>query len=356
MADGAARDIRLMMESTQPGAARRRARLFPVSRKGPVLQPAKGHDPHLGIYGLDLTAGCGHGCAYCHIRASSRYPGEGKILFDPSTTERLLAALERLSQPPRRVVLSPSSDPLPPDRDVRAETLRVVRTLLERSIPVQIMTRGRIGRPMIELLAAHATIARVAVGLSTLHFGLSRALEPAAAAPAIRLRDLERLVRAGVPVEVRAEPLIAGLTDTRENLAALFAALTHAGVRDVVTHYLFLHPAMLDTLTAALTPLGWAEKLQDSYAGGPMFTVGSVGTTKHLPVEVRRAALARLLSWGAEFGLQVSTGQAQNPDLPRLEPPTRPSPQRRDWLARPIASPRFVASPVHTEEPVPALA
>lgn len=298
-------------------AGRRRARLIPVSRRGPVLQASRGHDPALGIYGLDLTAGCGHGCTYCYIQGTSRYPGEGLIRFDPATNERLVAMLDAMPSPPRQVVLSPASDPLPPDRDVRAEAVRVTRTLLDRGIPVSIMTRGRIGRRMVELLAEHPGLVRVSVGLSTRNRELSSALEPNAAVPDVRLRGIGRLLSVGVPVDVRVEPVVAGLTDTRENIAPLFSRLASLGVQDVVAHYLFLLPRGNDRLVQSLSRFGWAERLSDGFEGGPAFAIGSVGTTKHLPVEVRRVGFARLLSWGAEFGLRVRTGQAQNPDFPR---------------------------------------
>ncbi len=339
MAEGAARETqRDEARQSGEGAPRRRARLFPVSRRTPVLQIAKGVDPNLGIYGLDLTAGCGHGCAYCHIRGSVRFPGEGKVLFDPNTNERLIEALNKLGKMPSRVVLSPNCDPLPPDRDVRAETLRIVRTLLERKVPVQIMTRGRIGRPMVELLARHSDLVRVAVGVFTMERGLSAALEPLAAWPEVRLRGLAQLVREGVPVEARVEPLIAGLTDTRENLAPLFERLASIGVTDVISHYLFLLPAMEGPVRQALARFGWSEKLTEDYDEGPAFAVGSIGTTRHLPVDVRRGGLARLLTWGAEFGLNVRTGQAQNPDLPKIETLSRPA-SATPLKARPISAP-----------------
>jgi DNA repair photolyase len=270
------------------------------------------------LYGLDLTAGCGHGCLFCHIRGSARYPGDRRLLFDPATTERVRLALDRLSVPPRRIVLSPHSDPLPPDRDVRAEALRILDLLRDRAIPVLVMTRGRISRPFVSCLSRNPGLARVAVGWITMNRRLSRALEPAAAPPDARLRGLTRLVEAGVPVEARLEPLIPGLTDTRDNVMPLLERLARAGVREVVVHYLFLHPSMTDSLMAGLSEFGRAEQVTDEFEGGPAFSLGTLGQTKHLPLETRRQGLARLLAWGAEFGLQVRTGHSQNPDFPQI--------------------------------------
>ena len=315
MLDGAAWGGTLTM-----GPPRALPELVTVTRRGPLLRPARGASPELGTFGLDLTAGCGHGCAYCHIRGSQLFPGEGRVLFDPGTAARLAETLDGMDRLPGLVVLSPTSDPLPFQREVRAETLRVVRILLDREIDVAVLTRGRVPKELVALLAEHPDRTRVAVGVTTLGHHLGRLLEPRAAAPRARLRGLARLVEAGVPVEARLEPLIAGLTDTRENLKPLFDGLARAGVRRVVAHYLFQHPAMLEPLADALAPLGLAERLIDDYQGGPVFAVGSLGSTKHLPPDARREGFARIFAWGAEHGLIVQTGAAQNPDFHRGGP------------------------------------
>jgi DNA repair photolyase len=286
-------------------------------RRGPILRQALGSDSESGVFGFDLTAGCAHRCPFCHIQASRWYPGADRILFDPSVSRRLGWILDALDRPPRLVVLSPTSDPFPPHRQARAEAQRVVRVLLERGIDVLLMTRGRIPLALIGLLAEHRGRVRVAVGLTTLDRQLSRVLEPRAAVPGVRLRRIARLIAAEVPVEVRLEPLIPGLSDTREHIQPLFRKLTGIGVTKVMAHYLFLHPAMIGPLRTALAPLGLGEKLEDDYQGGPVFPLGSVGTTKHLSRETRQAGFARLSAWGAEHGLTVSTGATQNPDLPR---------------------------------------
>lgn len=298
-----------------------RPEVIRVARRGPVLRPSP-REP--GLFGLDLTAGCLHGCAYCYIRGTGRYPGDGRVYFDPSSALALEAALDELGDEVKSVVMSPMSDPLPPQREIRAEAVRAASLLLDRGIATTVITRGRVPRAMVDVLAAHPGRAKVALGMTSLNKSLVRALEPRSASPRGRLRDLARLVEAGVEVEVRLEPMIAGLTDTRENLEPLLRALGKVGARRVVTHYLFLHPATTAPLAEALVPLGWSERLQDDFAGGPAFPIGSIGTTKHLPRESRRQGLARIVAWGASHGLIVTTGSAQNPDLPRSEPPSPP--------------------------------
>jgi hypothetical protein len=268
------------------------------------------------------------------------------VLFDPRVPRRLDEALDRADTAPRQVVLSPSSDPLPPIREVRRATVEVVDILLGRGIETLLMTRGRLPRAMIARLADAGDRARVAVGLATLDTHLARRLEPGAAPPSVRLRGIERLVEVGVPIEVRLEPLIPDLNDTPEAIGPIFAALARIGINRIVAHYLFLHTAMIEPMEAALAPLGLVERLSDRFEGGPIFAVGSLGTTKHLPLDKRRDGFARLAALGAEYGLTVETGAAQNPDLPRAEAGrSRPMPENAVELPsrRPVRARRPAA-------------
>src|SRR5206468_2593272 len=65
---------------------------------------------------------------------------------------------------------------------------------------------------VLAALAAHDAAA-VFLSVTTLDADLAGALEPRAARPAARLRAIEELAKAGVPVGVMAAPVIPGLTD-----------------------------------------------------------------------------------------------------------------------------------------------
>ena len=310
------------------------ARLLPelvrVERRGPVLRAAKSKlkPGNNGTFGIDLTAGCLVDCPFCHVRASSFFPGEGRVLFDPATADRLAEELKGFHELPRRVVLSPTSEPLPPCRIIRRETGRVIDLLLDRGIDVVLVTRGRIDRKTIARFAKSLDRVRVAVPFVSLDWTLHRALEPHAARPEVRIRQIARLIDAGVPVEARLEPIIARLNDSREALGPLFRALASIGVRDVLAHHLFIIPAMLEPLQKALAPFGLAERLSEDYRGGPVFSLGSLGATKHLPLDRRRESLARVSALAAESGILIQTGASQNPDFRRSEPEPKPRPKR----------------------------
>src|SRR4051794_22935262 len=123
----------LLFPEDQATDRRSEANLTFVSRRNRLLRPSPVSP---GVYGLDITGGCDHGCPFCHIQGSARYPGTGRLLFDPKIVDRLADALDELELKPTRVVLSPSSDPFPRQRSVREAAEAVIALLLEREIPV----------------------------------------------------------------------------------------------------------------------------------------------------------------------------------------------------------------------------
>ena len=67
------------------------------------------------------------------------------------------------------------------------------------------------------------------LSITTLDPKLARALEPRAAEPHQRLRAIEKLARAGVPVGVSVAPVIPGLNDAE--IPAILAAARDAGAQ-----------------------------------------------------------------------------------------------------------------------------
>src|SRR5205085_432014 len=87
---------------------------------------------------------------------------------------------------------------------------------------------------LADLARDNAAIALVAV--TTLDADLARRMEPRAATPAARLRSVEQLRTAGVPVGVMVAPVIPGLTD--HEAPAILRAAADAGA--VTAHYVVL--------------------------------------------------------------------------------------------------------------------
>jgi DNA repair photolyase len=100
------------------------------------------------------------------------------------------------------------------------------------SHPVTIVTKGTalIARD-IDLLGdmARRRLVSVYVSVTTLDVDLKRTLEPRAASPQARLRVIERLAQAGIPVGVMVAPVIPALTD--HEVEKILQAAAAAGAR-----------------------------------------------------------------------------------------------------------------------------
>jgi len=283
-----------------------------IARHGPVL-----HTSPLGgerdILSLNLTRGCAQRCAFCSVRASPHYRGNEVIQLYADGAAALAAELKQGR--PRAVYLSPAADPFPPLAAVQAEAARIIAVLAEHGVEAWVMTRGFMRPSAMAVLAAHRAFVQVTVGLTTLDRTLQRRLEPLTASPSLRLRQLAQLFQLGIRAQAALEPLIPGLTDTRDNLLPVLEALAGAGVRHVTAGYLFLRSGIRDNLLPVLETLGCEEMVLDAYAAGPLLAIGQLAPATYLPKARRQRGYAHLMSLASQFGIQVRVSELTNPDF-----------------------------------------
>ncbi len=298
-------------------------RVVRASRPGLVLHPtALTADPE--VLGLDLTRGCVHRCAFCSVRGSPYYGGDDELLLYDDTPDRLAAELDARPRLPRAVFVCPATDPFPPFAEVQEVSAKVVATLASRGVETWFMTRGQIRPAARDVLEAHRVRVRVTVSLTTCDRDLQRVLEPWTASPRLRLRQIASLRRRGVPVQVALDPLIPGVTDTRENLAEVMAAVARVGVRHVTASYLYLRDGIAAHLTAALAPLQLDDVVLAAFAGGPVLTAPGLAAARYLPRARRQRGYGMLLSLAAEYGITVSICGLTNPDFGSPRPAAPP--------------------------------
>ncbi len=129
------------------------------------------------------------------------------------------------------IAIGTNTDPYQPvERQMRLMR-GVLEVLQAHRHPVSITTKGALIGRDIDILAemASARLVQVGISLTTLDTRLSRKMEPRAAAPAHRLRAIEALAQAGVPVRAMIAPVVPGLTD--HEMEALIQAAARAGAR-----------------------------------------------------------------------------------------------------------------------------
>ncbi len=184
---------------------------------------ARNRSPDIGFESsVNPYRGCEHGCIYCYARPYHEYLGfsagldfETKILVKPDAPRLLREALLSPRWKPQVLAMSGVTDPYQPvERRLRI-TRGCLEVLAEFRNPVAIITKNHLVTRDADLLAGLAAdgAAVVNVSVTSLDPELQRVMEPRTSTPARRLRAIEALSLAGVPVRVMVAPIIAGLTD-----------------------------------------------------------------------------------------------------------------------------------------------
>jgi DNA repair photolyase len=112
--------------------------------------------------------------------------------------------------------------------------------------PGSITTKGTLVVRDSDVIAelARRTDFSVHISLISLDAELLHRLEPGAPPPKSRLRAIERLSACGIPVSVFLAPVLPGLTDDPEQIAAVVRAAAEHGARDAWTGALRLGPGV----------------------------------------------------------------------------------------------------------------
>jgi DNA repair photolyase len=173
-------------------------------------------------YSLNPYRGCEHGCAYCYARPGHETLGmnagldfETKIIakYDAPTLLR-----DELADPrwtPDTISISGVTDCYQPaDRQFQI-TRGCLQVLLEARNPLGIVTKNALVTRDLDILVplAELHLVHVYVSITTLDAELARTMEPRTSTPAARLKAIEQLSAAGVPVGVMIAPIIPGLND-----------------------------------------------------------------------------------------------------------------------------------------------
>ncbi|MDP2004660.1 MAG: PA0069 family radical SAM protein [Rubrivivax sp.] len=176
--------------------------------------------------GFDLSInpyrGCEHGCVYCYARPTHSYlnlsPGldfETRIIAKVNAAERLREALAVRGYTPGHLNIGSVTDAYQPAERRLRITRSVIEVLAEARHPFSIITKSGLVERDIDLIAPMSAqrMAAVYVSITTLDAELARKLEPRAASPQRRLRTIETLARAGIPVGVSVSPVIPFLNE-----------------------------------------------------------------------------------------------------------------------------------------------
>jgi DNA repair photolyase len=185
---------------------------------------------------INAYRGCEHGCVYCFARPTHAWldlsPGldfETRIFYKTNVRERLRHELGRRGYRCQPIAMGTNTDPYQPVERRLGITREILGVALECRHPVTIVTKSHLVARDLDLLMplARQSLVTVMLSVTTLDNGLKAILEPRAASPAARLRTIERLAEAGVPVGALIAPVIPFVND--DELEAIVARTAAAG-------------------------------------------------------------------------------------------------------------------------------
>lgn len=192
--------------------------------------------------GFDLSInpyrGCEHGCVYCYARPTHSYlnlsPGldfETRIVAKVNAAQRLREAFARPGYVPQLLNVGSATDAYQPAERRLKITRSIVEVLSECRHAFSLFTKSSGIERDLDLIAPMGARGLVAiyVSLTTLDPQIARTLEPRAAAPHRRLKTIENLAKAGVPVGVSVSPMIPFLN--LNELERILEAARDAGAR-----------------------------------------------------------------------------------------------------------------------------
>ena len=209
-----------------------------------------------------------------------------------NVAEVLRAELARPSWPLEHVAIGAATDPYQPAEGRYRLTRACLEVLAGAANPFSIITRGPMIVRDLDVLVEAARRADVSVTFSvpTVDPDVWRRTEPATAPPAQRLRALSKLVDAGIRASVGMAPILPGISDSPEQLAAVVRAARDAGACGVWANVLFLRPGTRDHFLECLER-DWPELLsryEELYADRAY-----LGADVTKPVRAQVAELAR---------------------------------------------------------------
>jgi DNA repair photolyase len=253
----------------------------------------RNESPDVGFSaGINPYRGCEHGCAYCYARPYHEYLGfsaglefETKIMVKRRAAELLRRELSKPKYEPQVLGMSGVTDCYQPAERRFRITRSCLEVLAEFRNPVSLITKNFLITRDLDVLKELASFDGVHayISITTLNAELASKMEPRASRPGHRLRAIEMLARAGVPVGVMVAPIVPGLND-REIPAVLEAARKAGavtagytllrlpyGVKDIFTDWLKVNfPEKLDRI------LGTVREVR-----GGKLNVSEFGTRMH---------------------------------------------------------------------------
>ncbi len=276
-----------------------------------ALNPVKGMPFR---WSLNPYMGCVHRCTYCYVRSFEQRadrPSDDRygasIRVKTNVVAVLRHELSRRTWSGDGVVIGAATDPYQPAEGRYRLTRGCLEALADHLTPTSLITRGPLIVRDIDVLAelARRVDLTVAFSIPTLDREAWLRTEPGTAPPHQRLRALRTLVDAGIKASVGMAPILPGITDKPELLAAVVRAARDAGACGIWAAPLHLKPGTREHVLECLAR-DWPEQLPEYerlYAG-----------RAYLPAEPGRQIRESVRALAREHGVRDRRSARYVPD------------------------------------------
>lgn len=193
-------------------------------------------------YSMNPYQGCEHGCLYCYARDTHNYWGynsgaefEQKILVKKNAAKLLEQTFQKPNWKVKPIMLSGNTDCYQPAERQYGITRKLLEVCLKYKHPVGIITKNSLIERDLDILKElnKLNLVHVTLSITSLNEDLRQVLEPRTVTSKRKLRTIELLSQAGIPVNVMMAPVIPGLNS--HEVFDIAEAASKAGAKNM--HY-----------------------------------------------------------------------------------------------------------------------
>ena len=206
--------------------------------------------------------GCSHNCLFCYSHALGGYfhlfREKGVVAVFKDFDKKVARQLDGI-----KVVscgyLSPVTDPFQPINEKYELSERIIKEFVDRNIPVQFTTKGRISDRAIKLIK-NQEHSFGEVSILTLDEDKRKRLMAGGASTDELVRNIERLANEGKFAVCRIDPIVPYATDEKGELEELVQTVVDAGAGHIITSCMDIPRALKYEIYEELEKRFWIPK------------------------------------------------------------------------------------------------
>jgi len=181
--------------------------------------------------------GCSHNCLFCYSHAFGGYfelfREHGVVTVFTDFAAKVAKQLDGITVASCGY-LSPVTDPFQPLNEQYGLSEKIVKVFVDRNIPVQFTTKGKISETALKLIKKQEH-SFGEVSILTPDEAKRQQLMACGASTDELVRNIERLANAGTFTVCRIDPIIPFVTDNQEELEDLVQNVVDAGAKHIIT-------------------------------------------------------------------------------------------------------------------------